>query len=100
MTDKTRNPPFGLSPLHYGITSIIAGCLSFAAVWIIFNQGPDGVLNNRVSSIAVCLLLFSGMVCGVLGVITGLHHRKWIGATTSAVGVAICGYGAALVFGL
>ena len=99
MADKSTNSLFGFSPAHYGIASVVAGCLAFVTVWVIFNQGPDGVFNTRLSSVAITLLLLFGVVCGFLGVGAGVHHKKWLGIVTGAVGLAISGYGASLVIG-
>jgi len=99
MADNSQTKLFGFLPAHYGIASVVAGCLAFAIVWVIFNQGPDGVFNTRLSSVAIYLLLLFGVVCGFLGVGAGIHHKKWLGIVTGVIGLAIAGLGARIVMG-
>ena len=39
---------FGLSLARYGTASLIAACLSWASIWLLFNMGSDGILNTRL----------------------------------------------------
>ena len=69
MTDKSKNMLFGLLPAICGIASVIAAFLTFAMIWLIFNSGPGGPLNNMIGTAAVYLLLTFGCVCGLIGVL-------------------------------
>lgn len=92
MADKSQNKVFGLSSTGYGIASVIAPCLAFAMVWVIFNQGPDGPLNNMVAGLVlICLPLLLGFICGLIGVSAGIHHKNWTGGVIAALGTALNG---------
>ena len=92
MADKSKNTPFGFSPTGYGIASVIAPGLAFAMVWVIFNQGPDGPLNNVIAGlITIYLPLLLGIVCGLIGVSAGMYHKNWLGIVIAAMGTAING---------
>ena len=91
MADQSKSTLLGISPTGYGIASVIAGCFAFAIVWLIFNQGPDGIFNTKLSSVAINLLLLFGVVCGLLGVGAGVIHKKWIGGMIGILGTAFKG---------
>jgi hypothetical protein len=92
MADKSKNKLLGLSSTGHGIASVIAPCLAFAMVWVIFNQGPDGPLNNMVAGvITIYLPLLLGCICGLIGVSAGIHHKNWLGGVIAALGTALNG---------
>jgi len=90
-TSKTNRS--GLSPASYGIASLIAACLAWTSVWLLFNMGPDGVLNNRLfEAAAIGLLPLFGVVCGLVGVGTGLIHKNWFAIATGSIGAVMIGF--------
>ena len=92
MVEKSKANRFGLTPAWYGTASLVAACLSWASVWLVFNMGPDGILNNRLfEAVAIGLLPLFGFVCGLVGVGVGIHRRKWLGIITGAIGLAMIG---------
>ena len=93
MIEKSRANRSGLSPATYGIASLIAACLSWASIWLVFNMGPDGVLNNRLfEAVAIRLLPLFGFVCGLVGVGTGFYHKNWLAIATGSIGLSMIGY--------
>lgn len=90
MSDLVKKSLFGLSPSIYGIASLIAASISLASVWLVFNMGPDGILNNWwFGAFAIGLLPLFGITSGLLGVGGGFHRRNWFGMITGAVGLAM-----------
>lgn len=93
MIEKSRAHRSGLSPACYGIASLIAACLSWASIWLVFNMGPDGVLNNRAfEAVAIGLLPLFGFVCGLIGVGTGFNHKNRLAIATGSIGLAMIGF--------
>ena len=93
MLEKSKENRSGMSPASYGIASLIAACLSSASVWLLFNMGPDGVLNNRLfEAVAFGLLPLFGFVCGLVGVGTGLNHKNWFAIATGSIGLGMIGF--------
>ena len=93
MTDKHSRSTAGISPACYGTASLVAACLAWASVWLIFNQGPDGLTKNRIfTTVTVQLLPLFCFVCGLLGVVVGIQRRSWLGIITGAIGLAMIGY--------
>lgn len=92
MIEKPKPKLFGLSPSTYGIASVVAACLAWTSVWLIFHQGPDFDRNNRFfMTVAVPLPLF-GLVCGLLSVGAGIYHKNWVGIVAGAIGLGMIGY--------
>lgn len=93
MIEKSRANRSGLAPAYYGIASLIAACLSWASLLLIFAMGPDGILNNRLfEAVAIRLLPLFGFVCGLVGVGTGFYHKNWLAIATGSIGLSMIGY--------
>ena len=93
MFEKPKPNLFGLSPATYGIASVIAACLAWASVWMILNQGPDFARNHRLLvMVAVRLLPFFGLACGLLSVGAGIYHKNWLGIVAGAIGLGMIGF--------
>lgn len=91
--EKPKAIRSGLSPASYGIASLIVACLAWASVWLVFNMGPDGVLNNRLfEAVAIGLLPLFGFVCGLVGVGTGFKHKNWLAIATGSIGLGMIGF--------
>ena len=93
MAENPNPALFGLSPASYGVASLLAACLAWASVWLLFNTGPDGFLNSRLfEAVALGLLPLFGFVCGLFGVGAGFRLRNWIGIATGAIGLGMIGF--------
>ncbi|MDA1055654.1 MAG: hypothetical protein O3C40_35105 [Planctomycetota bacterium] len=93
MVEKSKANRFGLSPAWYGTASLVAACLAWVSVWLAFNQGPDGIGNNRIfTTVTIVLLPLFCFVCGLLGVGAGIQCRNWLGIITGAIGLAMISF--------
>jgi hypothetical protein len=93
VVEKSEANRSGLSPVTYGIASLITACLAWASVWLLFNMGPDGVLNNRLfEAVAIGLLPLFGFVCGLVGVSTGLNQKNRFAIATGSIGLGMIGF--------
>ena len=93
MIEKSRANRSGLAPAYYGIASLIAACLSWASLLLIFAMGPDGILNNRLfEAVAIRLLPLFGFVCGLVGVATGFNHKNWFAIATGSIALSMIGF--------
>lgn len=93
MVEKSKAKRLGLSPASYGIASLMAACLSWASIWLLFNMGPDSALNNRMfEAVAARLLPLFGFVCGVFAVGAGIHRRNWLGIGAGAIGLTMISF--------
>lgn len=90
MVENSKAKRFGLTPAWYGTASLVAACLAWASVWLLFNMGPDGILNNRLfEAVAIGLLPLFGFGCGAFAVSVGIQRSKWLGIITGAIGLAM-----------
>lgn len=93
MLEKPKPNLFGLSPATYGIGSVVAACLAWASVWMIFHQGPDFERNHRLFvTVTVGVLPFFGLACSLLGVGAGIYHKDWLGIVAGAIGLGMIGF--------
>lgn len=93
MSDNAMKSPFRMSPASYGIASMTTASISLASIWLVFNMGPDGVLNNWWFGVfAIGLLPLLGLMCGLVGIRGGFHHKNWLGMIAGAVGLMMSGY--------
>ncbi|APZ93392.1 hypothetical protein [Fuerstiella marisgermanici] len=93
MIETSKTNRSGLSPAIYGTASFIAACLAWASVWLLFNMGPDGILNNRLfEAVAIGLLPLFGFVCGLVGIGTGFKHKNWLAIATGSIGLGMIGF--------
>lgn len=93
MIEKSKTNRSSLSPVSYGSASLIAACLSWACVWLLFNMGPDGMLNNRLfEAFGIGLLPLVGFLCGLFGAGIGVHEKNWFAITTGSIGLGMIGF--------
>ena len=65
MVEKSKANRFGLTPAWYGTASLVAACLAWGSVWLIFHQGPDGITKNRMfTTVTIQFLPWFSFVCG------------------------------------
>ena len=100
MADKSKNTLFGLLPAICGIASVLAAFFAYGMIWMIFNQGPGGPLNNMAGAALIWLPVLFGCVSGLVGVNSGISHKKWIGGVIAAVGTALNGFLVFLLFAM
>ena len=102
MADKTKNTLFGLLPASCGIVSLIPPILSYAILWVMFNEGPAGgpISQNPLAVAAMFLLPLCGFVCGVVGISAGISRKKWIGVVIAALGTLLNGFMLFILLGL
>lgn len=99
MVEKSKANRFSLSPAWYGMASLVAACLAWGSVWLIFNQGPDGLTKNRMfTTVTIQFLPWFSFVCGLLGVGVGIQLKSWLGIITGAIGLAMIAYEAWFLF--
>jgi len=93
MTNNSHKTLFRLLPAICGIASVLAAFFAYGMIWMIFNQGPNGPLNNMIAgAVLIYLPVLFGCVCGLVGVGSGIYHKKWIGSVIAAVGTALNGF--------
>jgi hypothetical protein len=93
MIEKPTSNLFGLPPATYGIASVVAACLAWASVWLIFHQGPDFERHHRVfATVTVRLLPLFGLACGLLSVGAEIFHRNWLSVVAGAIGLGMIGF--------
>ena len=93
MVENSKANRFGLTPAWYGTASLVSACLAWASVWLIFHQGPDGIVKNRIfTTVTIQFLPWFCFVCGLLGVGVGIHRKSWLGIITGAIGLAMIAY--------
>ena len=83
-----QNPqraPFGLSPLSYGTTSLVAAGLAWASNLLVVAAGIP------VWLVILFLLALVSTVAGLLGVGIGLRSQNWLGVGTAVVGLVLTG---------
>lgn len=93
MVENSKANRFGLSPGWYGTASLVTACLAWASVWLIFNQGPDGLTKNLIfTTVTVRILPLFCLVWGLQGVGAGIQRKSWLGIITGAIGLAMIAY--------
>ena len=78
MNDKL----YGQAPTHYGVASLIAMCLAFAS-W------PLSVVIGFIMVYVAILLAMAAIVLGLIGIGSGIYHRKPIAIVTGALGMGL-----------
>lgn len=97
-TTNESHKLLGFTPSLFGFASVIAACIAWVSIYVVFNQGPDGPLNNVIfDAVAIRLPWFVGLACGLLGVGLGIRHKAWLGISAGAVGLALTVFGARFV---
>jgi hypothetical protein len=99
MAEKQTSSSTRSTPGCFGIASVVAGCLAWGTLYVVFNQGPDGPLNNRFGTIAVGLVMMFAFASGLLGIGLAIRHRAWLPGAISLIGLAIASLAARLVMG-